>query len=88
MVHHKNKEIAPLCTGHKRGQNREAQRQAKEARVNKEKEEECEEDNSQYFNDPCMQHQHHLQEDVARMAIIEKDIKTIRKKAAYVDKMI
>ena len=29
-----------------------------------------------------------LQEDVARMAIIEKDIEAVSKKAAYVDKII
>ena len=29
MVHRKNKEIAPLCTGHKRGKNRVSQRKEK-----------------------------------------------------------
>ena len=36
MVHRKNKEIAPLCTGHRQGQNRESQRKEKEARIQKE----------------------------------------------------
>jgi hypothetical protein len=42
MVHRKNNEIAPLCTGHKRGKNRNAQREAKDTRVHKEREEEHE----------------------------------------------
>ena len=41
-----------------------------------------------YFNDPRMQRQQHLQEDIARMAIIDKDIEAIGKKAAYVEKMV
>jgi hypothetical protein len=88
MVHRRNKEIAPLCTGHKRGQNRDAQRQAKEARINKQREDEREERTNRILNDPRMQRHQCLQEDVARMAIIEKDIEAIGKKAAYVDKMI
>lgn len=88
MVHRKNKEVAPLCTGHMRGQNREAQRKAKQARVMKEREEEHVQRNSRYFNDPRMKRQQRLQEDVARMAILEKDIEAVGKKAAYVDKMI
>ncbi len=59
-----------------------------EARVIKEREEEHVERNSQIFNDPRMKRQQRLQEDVARMAIIEKDIEAVGKKAAYVDKMI
>ena len=42
MVHRKNKEIALLCTGHKCEQNQKAQREAKEARLNKQREEEWE----------------------------------------------
>lgn len=56
--------------------------------MNKEREDKQEEFHSQYFNDPCMQYQQHLQEDTARMAIIKKDIETIGKKAPYVDKII
>ena len=88
MVHRKNKEIAPLCTGHMRGQNRDAQRKAKQARVIKDREDEHVKRNTRYFNDPRMKRQQRLQEDVARMAIIEKDIEAVGKKAAYVDKMI
>ena len=40
------------------------------------------------LEDPRMQCQQRLQEDVARMAIIDKDIEAIGKKAAYVEKMI
>ena len=40
------------------------------------------------MDDPRTQRQQRLQEDVARMAIIDKDIEAIGKKAAYVDKMI
>ena len=38
IVHRKNKEIAPLCTGHKCGQNQDARREATDARVHKERE--------------------------------------------------
>jgi hypothetical protein len=69
MVHRKNKEIAPLCTGHKHRQNRKAQREAKEVRLNKQRVEEREEHTNRVHNDPRMQRQLHLQEDVARMAI-------------------
>jgi esterase/lipase len=86
MVHWKNKEIAPLCTGHKRGQNQDALREAKDARVHKEREEEREEQTSQYINDLRMQHQQHLQEDVARMANIKKEIEAIGEKAALLIK--
>ena len=41
-----------------------------------------------YLDDPRMQRQQCLQEDVTRMAIIDKDIKAIGKKAAYVEKMV
>lgn len=88
MVHRKNKEIAPLCTGHKRGQTRENQRQAKEARLTQQREEERDERANRILNDPRMQMQQRLQEDVARIAIIEKDIEATAKKASYVDKMI
>ena len=88
MVHRKNKEIAPLCTGHKRGQTRENQRQAKEARLTQQREEERDERANRILNDPRMQMQQRLQEDVAMIAIIEKDIEATAKKASYVDKMI
>ncbi len=51
-----------------------------EARVIKEREEEHVERNSRYFNDPRMKRQQRFQEDIARMAIIEKDIKAARTK--------
>ena len=88
MVHRRNKEIAPLCTGHKRGQTRETQRQAKEARVTQQREEERQDRANRIQSDPRMQRQQRLQEDVARMAIIEKDIDATAKKASYVEKMI
>ena len=43
MVHRKNKEIAPLCTGHKRGKNRVSQRKEKDARIQKERDDDREE---------------------------------------------
>ena len=88
MVHCKNKEIAPLCTGHKHGQTRETQQQAKEARVTQQREEEREDRANRILGDPRMQRQQRLQENVARMAIIEKDIDAIAKKASYMEKMI
>lgn len=88
MVHRKNKEIAPLCTGHRRGQNRETQRKEKESRIQKERAKDREERVTRLLEDPRMQRQQRLQEDVARMAIIDKDIEAIGKKAAYVEKMI
>ena len=88
MVHRKNKEIAPICTGHNRGQNRESQRKVKEVRIQKEQEDDREERAIRYFDDPRMQRQQRLKEDVARMAIIDKDIEAIGKKAAYVEKMV
>jgi len=80
MVHRKNKEIAPLCTGHKHGKNRESQRKEKEARIQKERDDDREERHKRYMDDPRTQRQQCLQEDVARMAIIDKDIKAIGKK--------
>ncbi len=88
MVHRKNKEIAPLCTGHRRGQNRETQRKEKANRLQKERADDREERVARLLEDPRMQRQQRLQEDVARMAIIDKDIEAIGKKAAYVEKMI
>jgi len=88
MVHRKNKEIAPLCTGHKRGKNRVSQRKEKDARIQKERDDDQEERLNRYMDDPSMQHQQRLQEDVMRMAIIDKDTEAIGKKTAYVDKMI
>jgi len=77
-----------LCTGHKRGKMRETQRQAKEARASQQLEEEREDRANRILADPRMQRQQWLQEDVVRMAIIEKDIDAIAKKASYVEKMI
>ena len=80
MVHPKNKEIAPLCTGHKRGQTRETQRQAKEAKVNQQREDKHEERANRILSDSRMWRQQCLQEDVARMVIIKKDIEAIGKR--------
>ena len=60
----------------KRGKNSERERIDREERA------------MRYFDDPRMQRQQRLQEDVARMAIIDKDIEAIGKKAAYVEKMV
>ena len=60
----------------------------KEARIQKERDDNREEQAMRYLDDPCMQRQQCLQEDIARMAIIDKDIKAIGKKAAYVEKMM
>lgn len=77
-----------MCTGHKRGQTRETQRQAIEARVTQQREEERQDRANRILSDPRMQRQQRLQEDVAQMAIIEKDIDATAKKASYVEKMI
>ena len=61
------------------GQNWEAQRKLKEVQVVKEKKEEHVERNNQYFNDPQMKQKQHLQEDIARMVIIETDIVAVEK---------
>jgi hypothetical protein len=62
-----------------------SQRKEKDARIQKERDNDREERLNRYMDDPHTQRQQCLQEDVARMAIIDKDIKAIGKKAAYVD---
>ena len=48
--------------------------------MNKQREEEHEEQVNRILSDPRILRQQHLQEDVARMAIIEKDIDQLAKR--------